>query len=72
MLMPVQEMLINGATDLFTQTDENGFTPVHYAAGYGHVQLLKTFQEFKVCCFDVNIFDFESFFYICFQFFGSS
>lgn len=48
MLMPVQEMLINGSTELFTDTDENGFTAIHYAAAYGHVQLLKTFQQFKL------------------------
>ena len=48
MLFPVQELLIAGKTDIFLQPDANGFTPIHYAAGYGHVQLLRSFQQFKV------------------------
>ncbi|XP_063715930.1 uncharacterized protein LOC134843662 [Symsagittifera roscoffensis] len=48
MLFPVQELLIAGKTDLFTKPDVNGFTAIHYAAGYGHVQLLRSFQQFKL------------------------
>jgi len=48
MLFPVQELLIAGKKDLFLQTDANGFTPIHYAAGYGHVQLLRSFQQFEL------------------------
>merc|ERR550532_2545353 len=44
----VLELLKAGKKDLFLQIDSNGFTPVHLAAGHGHLPILKHFQQFNL------------------------